>query len=160
MVAPPQKIGGKFRVLEKKRLKGLDFEGQANAIKDMAYRYNVTRIGIDTTSAGKAVYDLVVKWFPTARAYHYSVPLKTAMVLKAKNVISAGRLEFEIDWRDMATAFMAIKPQFTSKGVTYTADRAGGVGHADIAWAVMHALFFEPMDSSESPDGTSSMEIF
>jgi hypothetical protein len=160
VVAPPQKPGGKFRILEKKRLKGLDYEGQANAIRDMSYRYNVTRIGIDTTGAGNAVFKLVVKWFPTATAYNYSVPLKAQMVLKAKNVISAGRLEFELGWSDMASAFMAIKPEFTSKGVTYTASRAGGVGHADIAWAVMHALYFEPLDSREGIGGNSSMEFF
>ena len=159
-VAPPPKPGGKFRVLEKKRLKGLDFEGQAAAIRDMAGKYNVTRIGIDTTGAGKAVHALVVKWFPTVQAYHYSVPLKTSMVLKAKNVISAGRLEFDAGWMDVLQAFMAIKPEFTSKGITYTASRSGGVGHADVAWAVMHALYFEPLDSSESPDGSSTMEIY
>jgi len=160
VVAPPQKTGGKFRILEKQRLKGLDFEGQANAIRLICAKYNVTRIGIDTTGAGRSVHQLVVKWFPTAHAYHYSVPLKTAMVLKAKNVISKGRLEFDSGWIDVLSSFMAIKPQFTSKGVTYTADRAGGVGHADVAWAVMHALFFEPLDSSEGISGNSSMEIF
>lgn len=160
VIAPPAKPGGKFRVLEKKRLKGLDFEGQAAAIKEMAGKYNVTRIGIDTTGAGKAVHALVSKWFPLAHAYHYSVPLKTSMVLKAKNVISAGRLEFDAGWMDMLQAFMAIKPEFTSKGITYTASRSGGVGHADVAWAVMHALYFEPLDSSESPDGSSTMEIY
>lgn len=158
VVAPPQKPGGKFRVLEKKRLKGLDFEGQANAIRSMAAKYNVTRIGIDTTGAGRSVHQLVVKWFPTAQAYHYSVPLKTAMVLKAKNIISNGRLEFDTGWIDVVSSFMAIKPEFTSKGVTYTASRGGTVGHADVAWAIMHALFFEPLDGGDG--GQSSMEIF
>lgn len=158
-VAPPTKPGGKFRVLEKKRLKGLDFEGQAAAIKEMAGKYNVTRIGIDTTGAGKAVHALVAKWFPLVHGYQYSVPLKTSMVLKAKNVISAGRLEFDAGWMDVLQAFMAIQPEFTSKGITYKASRAGGVGHADVAWAIMHALYFEPLDSSEGTDGASTMEI-
>jgi uncharacterized protein YjcR len=35
-----------------------------------------------------------------------------------------------------------------------------GVGHADLAWAVMHALFFEPLDASEGIGGRSTMEIF
>jgi len=159
-VAPPLKPGGKFRILEKQRIKGKDFEGQAAAIKDMAQKYRVTRIGIDTTGAGKAVHQLVSKWFPLAEAYHYSVHLKAQMVLKAKNVISAGRLEFDAGWMDVLQAFMAIKPEFTSKGVTYTADRAGGIGHADVAWAVMHAIYFEPLDSTQSPGGSSTMEIF
>jgi hypothetical protein len=97
---------------------------------------------------------------PLAEAYHYSVHLKAQMVLKAKNVISAGRLEFDAGWMDVLQAFMAIKPEFTSKGVTYTADRAGGIGHADVAWAVMHAIYFEPLDSTQSPGGSSTMEIF
>jgi hypothetical protein len=80
------------------------------------------------------------------------------MVLKAKNIISNGRLEFDNGWSDVVSSFMAIKPEYTSKGVTYTASRAGGVGHADVAWAVMHALFFEPLDGGES--GQSSMEFF
>lgn len=160
VVAPPTKPGGKFRVLEKKRLKGLDFEGQAAKLKEIASKYNVTRIGIDTTGAGKAVHALVLKWFPTAHAYNYSVPLKTSMVLKAKNVISAGRLEFDAGWMDVLQAFMSIKPEFTSKGITYTASRSGGVGHADVAWAIMHALYFEPLDSTESPGGSSTMEIY
>jgi hypothetical protein len=60
----------------------------------MAQRYRVTRIAIDTTGAGKAVQQLVRKWFPLVTAITYS-PLKSQMVLKAKNVISAGRLEFD-----------------------------------------------------------------
>ncbi|WP_343611140.1 terminase family protein [Novosphingobium sp.] len=160
VVAPPQKAGGKFRVLEKKRLKGLDFEGQAAAIKAMAGKYNVTKIGIDTTGAGRAVHALVCKWFPMAHAYQYSVPLKTSLVLKAKNVISAGRLEFESSWNDMATSFMAIKPETKGNVITFTASRGGGVGHADLAWAVMHALYFEPLDSTEGNSGKSTMEIW
>lgn len=162
VVAPPQKPGGKFRVLEKQRLKGLDYEGQANAIKLMAAKYNVTRIGIDTTGAGDSVYKVVLKWFPTAHAYKYSVPLKTALVLKAKNVITSGRLEFDSgkQWIDVVSSFMAIRPEMTSKGITYTASRAGGVGHADVAWAIMHALFFEPLDASEGVSGNSHLEFF
>jgi hypothetical protein len=57
------------------------------------------------------------------------------MVLKAKNVISAGRLEFDAGWMDMMSAFMAIRPEITKHGITYVAGRAGGVGHADLAWA-------------------------
>jgi hypothetical protein len=53
----------RFRILEKKRLKGLQFDQQAAAIREMAGRYRVTRIAIDTTGAGKAVEQLVRKWF-------------------------------------------------------------------------------------------------
>lgn len=160
-VAAPTKPGAKFRVLEKKRLKGRDFQGQADAIREMAAKYNVTRIGIDTTGAGKAVHQLVSKWFPMAQAITYSVQTKTSMVLKAKNVISTGRLEFDAGWLDVMQAFMAIRPEITKGGtqVTYVASRAGGVGHADLAWAIMHALFFEPLDITEPVGGGSTVEI-
>lgn len=158
-LAAPTKPGGKFRVLEKQRLKGLQFDAQADAIKAMCGKYNVTRIAIDTTGAGKAVHQLVAKWFPTAEAIHYSPLVKSQMVLKAKNVITAGRLEFDAGWRDVMASFMAIRPEITKQGITYTAGRAGGVGHADLAWAIMHALFFEPLDASD-PGGGSTLEIF
>lgn len=159
-IAPPTTPGGKFRILEKQRLKGLDFEGQAAAIRAMHAKYNVTKIAIDVSGAGKAVHMLVSKWFPDAVAITYSVQTKTAMVLKAKNVISSGRLEFDAGWMDMMAAFMAIRPELTKYGITYVAHRAGGVGHADLAFATMHALFFEPLDIHETDGGGSTLEMF
>lgn len=158
-IAAPTKTGGKFRVLEKQRLRGLDFEGQAKAVKDMAAKYNVTKIAIDVTGAGKAVHQLVAKWFPMVEAITYSVQTKASMVYKAKNVIAAGRLEFDAGWLDMMASFMAIHPKITGQGVTYVAGRGGGVGHADLAWAVMNALYFEPFDSTAPIGGGSTVEI-
>jgi len=159
-IAPPSEIGGKFRVLEKQRLRGLDFAGQNAAILEMATRYRVTRIGIDTTGAGRAVFELVSAWFPTAVAYNYSAATKIALVLKAKNVIAAGRLEFDAGWTDLVQSFIAIHPEMTRVGPTYVASRAGGVGHADLAWAVMHALFFEPLDITKPVGGGSQLEFY
>ncbi len=148
VVAPPTRPGGKFRVIEKFRWRGDDFETQARKIRELADRYNVTKIAIDTTGIGAAVWQLVVKWFPTATRLDYSVPLKTAMVLKAKNVISKGRLEFDAGWIDVAQSFMSIRAELTpsQRQVTYVASRAGDTGHADVAWAIMHAVYFEPLD--------------
>ena len=160
VIAAPTKPGGKFRILEKKRMKGLDFAAQNEVLRETCGKYNVTRIGIDVTGAGKAVHQLVSKWFPGAEAITYSVATKTAMVLKAKNVITSGRLEFDAGWLDMMAAFMAIRPELTKHGVTYTASRAGGTGHADLAWSVMHALYFEPLDINEPISGGSTVEIF
>ena len=50
-----------------------------------------------------AAWELVVRRFPLAKRLDYSVPLKTQMVLKAKNVFSAGRIEFDAG----ATDFLA-----------------------------------------------------
>ena len=88
IIAPPEKTGGKFRVLEKIRANGLDFEGQAKLIEDTAKRYAVTDIGIDTTGHGLAVWELVRKWFPKVRKIEYSVSSKAALVMKAQNVLS------------------------------------------------------------------------
>jgi len=149
VLAPPEKPGGKFRVLEKLRLNGLDFAGQADAIHAVCRRYNVADISIDTTGHGQAVWELVSKWFPLARKIEYSVASKTALVIKGQNVFRAGRIEFDAGWTDVMQAFMAIRPTLTGsqRGVTYTARRNGEIGHADIAWAILHALSNEPLDA-------------
>ncbi|HEY9092024.1 terminase large subunit domain-containing protein [Parasphingorhabdus sp.] len=154
ILAPPKSAGGKFRVLEKLRLNGLDFQGQADAIKKAAARYNVTDISIDTTGAGQAVFELVKQWFPTTRRIEYSVAVKTALVLKAQNIFRNNRIEFDSGWSDVSASFMAIRPTVTGGNkVTYTANRNGQIGHADIAWAIMHALSNEPMNAALAGSG-------
>lgn len=159
-IAAPTKPGGKFRILEKLRLKGLDYAGQAEAIRAWTRKYRVTKIAIDVTGAGGAVLQIVRDWFPLVTGINYSPVIKGQMVLKAKNVITSKRLEFDSGWRDLAAAFMAIRPKITNQGVTYVAHRGGGIGHADLAWAVMNALFFEPLDSSKPAGGGSKQEFF
>lgn len=154
VVAPPEKPGGKFRVLEKHRFTGLDFEGQAEKLREVCSRYRVTDLSIDTSGGmGKGVFELVVKWFPTCRRIDYSVMIKSAMVLKAQNVMRRGRLEYDNGWADLTASLMAIRPAMTASGrdVTYTTSRGGGIGHGDLAWALLGALINEPMDSSEAP---------
>ncbi|MCB2048581.1 MAG: terminase family protein [Novosphingobium sp.] len=162
IVAPPEKPGGKFRVLEKHRLKGLDFKAQADRIIEQLDRYNVQYIGIDTTGVGKAVWEIVVTRFPLAKRLDYSVPLKTQMVLKAKNVFSEGRIEFDAGSTDIAASFMAIRAELTpsQRQVTYVASRAGDTGHADLAWAIMHALHNEPLDPTRAGTRKSRVRIF
>lgn len=160
VLAPPSTPGGKFRVLEKHQFRGLDFEAQAEAIKKITECYNVQHIGIDTTGLGQGVYQLVSKFFPAAKAYNYSVDVKTRLVLKAKSVISKGRLEFDAGSVDIAQAFMSIKKTLTPSGrqATYQAGRTDETGHADLAWACMHALDFEPLEGATSGN-TSIMEF-
>lgn len=152
IVAAPNGAKGKFRVLEKHRLKGKGFAEQAQMILDQLERYNVGYIGIDTTGVGASVWQLVVKKFPTARRIDYSVPVKTQMVLKAKSVMQAKRLEFDQGARDIMASFMAIRAELTKsqRQVTYVASRAGDTGHADLAWAIMHALYNEPLDPTDT----------
>jgi len=152
VVAPPEAPGGKFRVLEKHRLNGLDFAGQADFIKSVAARYVVRDISIDTTGHGQAVWELVSKWFPLARRIDYSVSTKTALVIKGQNVFRQERIEFDARWSDVMASFMAIRPALTGSqnGVTYVARRNGQIGHADVAWAILHALSNEPLDAGSS----------
>jgi uncharacterized protein YjcR len=152
IVAAPKTPGGKFRVLEKHRLKGLGFQEQADKILEQLDRYHVTYIGIDSTGVGASVFQLVQRRFPTAKRIDYSVPVKTQMVLKAKSVMQAKRLEFDQGARDIMSSFMAIRAELTKsqRQVTYVASRAGDTGHADLAWAIMHALANEPLDPTDT----------
>lgn len=158
----PEKPGGKFRVLEKIRANGLDYEGQAKLIKDVAERYNVVDIAIDTTGHGLAVWELVRKWFPTARKIEYSVLVKAQLVMKGQNIFRKGRIEMDAGWTDVMAAFMAIRPAITKSGkqVTYVAARNGEIGHADIAWSILHSLLVEPLDGSEPAAGAGEAFFF
>lgn len=148
VVAPPLGPKGKFRVLEKFQWRGMDFEAQAEQIRRLTTRYRVTEIAIDGTGMGAAVYQLVVKFFPMARRIDYSPLVKTQMVLKAKNVFSKRRIEFDAGWSDMAAALMSIHPQLTKgqKQLTYVARRSEATGHGDLGWALLHALYCEPLE--------------
>lgn len=160
VIAPPLVAGGKFRVLEKHQFKGLDFAGQADKIKKLTQAYNVTHIGIDTTGIGQGVFQLVRQFFPMAKAFNYSVDVKTRLVLKALDVISRGRFEFDAGWTDLAAAFMAIRKTVTPSGrqATFEASRSEEVSHADLAWACMHALANEPLEGMTTAN-TGFMEI-
>ncbi|HET6536732.1 MAG TPA: terminase family protein [Sphingopyxis sp.] len=161
VVAPPTKPGGKFRVLEKLAWRGKDYEAQAKEIRKLMSRYNVTEIAIDGTGMGSAVFQLVVKFFPRARRINYSAHIKSEMVLKAKNVFTRGRIEFDAGWTDLAQALMSIHPQLTRGGgqMTYVARRSAATGHGDMAWALLHALSCEPLDANDGGSKKSTVEI-
>lgn len=161
VVAPPLVAGGKFRILERRQFKGMDFEDQANGIKKMTEMYNVTYIGIDVTGIGQGVFQLVKQFFPAATPFTYNVEQKVRLVLKALDVVSKGRMEFDAGWTDMAAAFMAIKKTTTPSGrqVTFEAGRSEEISHADLAWATMHALANEPLEGATQTN-TNIMEIY
>ncbi len=162
LILPAAKAGGKHRIIERMQLRGLDYEDQAEQIRRMTRRYNVTHIGIDTTGIGSAVYQLVRKFFPAAKQYQYNPEVKTQLVMKAYNIISKGLLEFDAGWVDIAQSFMAIRKTTTASGrhTTFTAGRNGSVGHADLAWAVMHALDKAPLDIEGTANAGGKMEMF
>ncbi|HEV2679239.1 MAG TPA: terminase family protein [Rhodanobacter sp.] len=161
VLAPPDKPGGKFRGLERHRLKGMDFEAQAEFIRKITQRYHVQHIGIDVSGLGQAVYQLVIQFFPLVRKITYSPDVKSLMVMKAQNVIDKGRLEFDAGWVDLAQSFMALKRTMTDSGrhVKYSAGRSAEIGHADLAWACMHALINEPLEGRTAAN-TSQMELY
>ena len=160
ITALPSKPGGKFRLLEKISLKGKDYEQQADAIKRQTRRYNVTDIAIDTSGAGDGVFQIVVKWFPSARRIDYTVWAKAQLVRKMQAVIRRARFEYDAGWSDVSSAFMAIRPTVVGKTVTFAAGRGGNHGHADVAWAVMHSVSIEPMDANEVGQQQSEVEFF
>src|SRR5690606_15347522 len=160
VVAPPLVPGGKFRVLERHQFRGMDFAAQAEAIRKVTDRYWVTYIGIDATGMGSGVAQLVRQFFPAVTAMQYSVELKNALVLKAYDVIKNRRLQYDAGCTDLTQALLAIQKTVTASGrqVTYTAGRNRITGHADLAWALMHALHNEPLESQAGRSG-SMMEI-
>ncbi|VEG97079.1 phage-related terminase [Aeromonas encheleia] len=161
VLAPPAVPGGKFRVLERHRWSGMDFDAQARAIKAMCERYNVGYIGIDTTGIGEGVYQLVKQFYPAVTAIQYSPSVKIQMVMKAQDVMNKGRLEFDSGMTDLAAAFMSIRRAVTAGGKmpTFEASRSEETSHADIAWATMQALLHEPLAGATGAN-TSMMEIF
>ncbi len=161
VVAPPDKPGGKFRILEMQRYRGMEFAKQADAIRAMCARYCVEKIDIDLTGMGQGVYELVRGFFPHVTGHQYSVDFKTKMVLKAHDVMSKGRLEFEAGAKELAAAFMAIRRQITESGrqLTYRAGRNQQTGHAEMAWATMHALINEPLQGAEQK-AAGSVEVW
>ncbi|WP_455827363.1 phage terminase large subunit family protein, partial [Pseudomonas graminis] len=113
-------------------------------------RFNVQHIGIDITGVGYGVFDLVRDFYAKATPIHYSLETKNTLVLKAQDTIQGSRIEWDAGWTDIAQAFLTIKRGTTTSGqVTYSASRTDATGHADIAWAVMHALANEPLNHNK-----------
>ncbi|WP_454867342.1 terminase large subunit domain-containing protein [Pseudomonas farris] len=150
VIAPPLEPGAKFRILEKHSWRGHSFTYQAAQVKKLTERFNVQHIGIDVTGVGYGVFDLVRDFYAKATPIHYSLEAKNALVLKAQDTIQGSRIEWDAGWTDIAQAFLTIKRGSTNSGqITYSASRTEATGHADIAWAVMHALSNEPLNTNK-----------
>lgn len=160
VVAPPAVPGGKFRVLHKVQFRGMDFEAQADSIRRITQQFNVTYMAIDTTGIGQGVYQLVKQFYPAVVGLNYSPEVKGRLVLKGLSVIGKARLEFDAGWTDLAQSFMAIRKTMTASGrkVTYEASRSEETGHADLAWACLHAIDNEPLEGVTAHN-TSILEI-
>lgn len=161
VVAPPLVPGGKFRVLECHQFKGDDFAQQAEHIKNITLRYNVVYIGIDTTGMGYGVAELVRQFFPALTTFNYSPEVKSNLVYKTLDVVRNGRLEYDSGNKDLTQSLMSIKKTLTAsqKQITFTAGRSDDVGHADLAWALMHAIYNEPL-AGITETNSSMIEIY
>ncbi len=138
-----------WKVLDTKSYHGQNFQFQANRIKEVKNAHNVRHIGIDTTGIGRGVFELVADWFPLAQPIHYSLEMKTQLVNKALDVIENGRLKYLGKHYEITRAFLMITQTTTGSGViTYASSRNTEAGHADIAWSIMHALVYEPINSA------------
>ncbi|HHX4867457.1 TPA: terminase large subunit domain-containing protein [Acinetobacter nosocomialis] len=161
VVAPPSVANGKFRILERHQFRGMDFKAQAEQILQITLRYNVTYIGLDTTGMGTGVAQLVRQFFPALTTFSYSPEVKTQLVLKTLDVIRNGRLEFDAGHTDIAQSLMSIKKTLTAsqRQMTFTAGRSEEIGHADLAWALMHAVYNEPLEGT-TISNSSILEIY
>ena len=161
VVAPPSVANGKFRILERHQFRGMDFKSQAEQIRQITLRYNVTYIGLDTTGMGTGVAQLVRQFFPALTTFSYSPEVKTQLVLKTLDVIRNGRLEFDAGHTDIAQSLMSIKKTLTAsqRQMTFTAGRSEEIGHADLAWALMHAVYNEPLEGT-TISNSSILEIY
>ena len=122
---------------------------------------SVTYIGIDVTGMGYGVAELVRQFFPALTTFTYSPEVKSNLVYKTLDVTRNGRLEFDAGNKDLAQSLMSIKKTLTAsqKQITFTAGRSDEVGHADLAWALMHAIYNEPL-AGITESNTSMIEIY
>lgn len=149
VVAPGEKKGEKFRVLEKHYWRGLNFSHHVDEIQKIYAKYRVTYIGVDTTGIGAGVFDSISTLFPReATAIHYSVGSKNRLVLKMIDVIEGGRLEWDANEKDIAMSCLSIRRTTTDGGgsTTFKASRDQTTGHADVFFAISHAVINEPLN--------------
>ena len=147
--------GEKFRLLETLDLTGNNFEVMANAIKELTLKYNVQHIGVDTTGIGYGVFDLIQAFYPMAMPIHYNPLIKNKLVLKATNVINNKRFEFDEAAVTVAASFINIRKKVVGEQITYATNRTALTGHADIAWAIMHAMIYEPLSGDSHSSQTT-----
>lgn len=151
LIAPPLAEGERFRVLRRWSWQGMSFKYQAQQIREIYERHNVKFIGIDTTGAGRGVYELVEAFASRhVHAIHYSVETKNRLVLKMIDSIQ-GRIEWDQEDKEIAASFMSIRQTTTASGnsLTFVADRTAEAGHADAFWAIAHAMSNEPLNTTK-----------
>ena len=102
-----------------------------------------------------ACAEMITKFYPQAEPIYYNPQIKARMVMKALNVIKNGRFEYDKDAVTVASSFINIRKKVVGDQITYASNRSAEIGHADIAWAIMHAMIFEPLDGNTANRRTS-----
>ncbi|ECI4647303.1 terminase [Salmonella enterica subsp. enterica serovar Ball] len=139
----------RYRVLEVFRWKGLSLVWMSEQIRTIKSRYNMTYIGIDVTGMGIGVFEMVQGFARReAKAIHYSVESKNRLVMKMLDVVDTDRIEWNEEQKEIATAFLQVKKTTTASGnaMTFVADRSNENGHADVFFAIAHAMDNEPLN--------------
>ncbi|PID66572.1 MAG: hypothetical protein CR975_02025 [Gammaproteobacteria bacterium] len=161
VIALPRVAGGKFRIVERLLLQGSSAE-QATQIKPLFEKYEVEYAEIDESGLGIALAERVAKIYPGLRRVSYDLGVKNNLIAKALEIIDAGRLEIDAGARDWMAAFLAIKKVLTDSGrqMTYKSERREGIGHADMAWATMHALACERLGETSGNSGRMTVKTY
>lgn len=133
----------------------MDFATQTESICQLTEKYNAEYIGINATGLGIGVFQLVRSFYPAARDIRYTPEMKTAMVLKAKDVIRRGCLEYDVSATDITTSFMVIRKTMPSSGRSATYEAS----HTNVAWTTMHALLNEPLTAGSGQATSSILEF-
>lgn len=143
IVAPPILEVEKFRVLARFQWFGLSYRWQAEQIKKLYKQYNFSYIGVDANGVGQGVFEMIQEFARReAKAILYSLETKSSLVLKVHDLVERGMLEWNEEEKDIAASFLMIKQTSTHSGnaITFTADRTSKLQHADVFWAISHAI--------------------
>lgn len=152
IVAPPIHELEKFRVLEIYQWKGLNFKHMANKIKEIKGKYRMTYIGVDITGIGYGVYEHLQTFAMRETVpIHYDVRTKNQLVLKMIDVVESGRIEWGEELNALNASFLSIEQVATPKSnlITYAASRSESTGHADEFFAISHAVYREPLNTTK-----------
>ncbi|WP_455811913.1 terminase large subunit domain-containing protein [Pseudomonas graminis] len=162
ILAPPVMANEKFRVLAVINWRGMNFRHQASEIKKLFARYNFAFLGVDVTGIGQGVYDNIHPFaMRVLKPIRYDLSTKNRLVMKAADVIESARIEWDRDMKEIAASFLTIRRAVTKSGnaVTFVADRTAETGHAESAWAIMHALENEPLNYENKPKSKWGLKI-
>ena len=136
-----------FRVLNLHSFHGQNVQRQASQIKELVDTHTVRHLGIDTTGIGSGVFDLVRDYYPLAVPIHYSPAMKNTLVIKVLDLIANGRFKYLSSQHEITRAFMMITQTTSPSGqIVYASSRSPNAGHADVAWAIMHACLAEEIN--------------